>query len=146
MDKDDDVSFDYTPYGMVRNFVMKNIILLLIVSILVTAISVLAYFLVLPNVTYHALGTVTRIDNAGLTVRIFSAEADMGVPVPIVGTEIMVGSGICALQGLSALCFIGAPVEATFQGNRLGQESWSVTALVRGFEGNDTNVIEKTEE
>jgi hypothetical protein len=143
MDNDDDVSFDYTPYGMVRNFVMKNIILLLIVSILVTAISVLAYFLVLPNVTYHVLGTVTRIDNAGLTVRIFSVDAD--VYASMVGTEIMVGSGICALQGWSTLCFIGAPVEATFQGNRLGQKSWSVTALVRGFEGNDTYVIEKTE-
>lgn len=144
MDNDDDVSFDYTPYGMVRNFVAKNALLVAMIAILVTAFSVLAYLLVVPNVTYHALGTITRIDNAGLTVKISSVDAD--ADASIVGTEIVVGSGICALQGWSTQCFIGAPVEVTFQGNRIGQEGWSVTALVRGFGGNDSYVLEKTEE
>jgi hypothetical protein len=144
MDNDDDVSFDYTPYSMVRNFVMKNLFTVGFIAVLVTVLSVLAYLLVLPNVTYRASGTITRIDNAGLTVRIFSVDAD--VDASMIGTEIVVGSGICALQGWSTQCFIGAPVEVTFQGNRIGQEGWSVTALVRGFGGNDSYVLEKTEE
>jgi hypothetical protein len=144
MDNDDDVSFDYTPYIMVRNFVMKNLFTVGFVAILLVASLVYFCILVLPNVTYRASGTITRIDNAGLTVKISSVDAD--ADVSMVGTEMMVGSGICALQTWSALCFIGAPVEVTFQGNRIGQEGWSVTALVRGFGGNDSYVLEKTEE
>jgi hypothetical protein len=130
MSDDDDESMDYTPFGMVRGFVVKNVPLVLMLIVLASALVVLFFLMVMPNESYRLAGTITRVDSAGISVKVF--RVDFGGNQSLADAEIPVGSGLCSLDGWRQQCFIGAPVEVTYQSNRLGQESFSVSALIRG--------------
>lgn len=130
MSEDEDGSMDYTPYGVIRGFVLKNIPLVLMLIVLASAVVSLFFLMILPNESYRLAGTITRIDNIGLDVKVFMV--DFGGNKSLVGMEIAVGSGLCTLDGWRQQCFVGAPVEVTYQSNMLGQESFVVSALIRG--------------
>jgi len=147
-DSDADVDYAATSLaGMLSHFIIAYRFEIGMIAALAVLLSAFLLSIFSPFEEYTVYGEIVRIDAGGLFVNVqgFGVNVLVGT---LVENPVRVSQGICFSDPSfgHSYCHIGAKVELKRMGNENGNEWWFVSAIIRGFEGNDTYVIEKTVE